>query len=214
MKPGQHREGYCKDIRRLGNKIKASENVPRLALARGGILGVCFAMTRSVAAIVVQKLNHRVMFHHLSQLVVLRLGLALRRRAVGWSLLLGLALSWVPLFLSGILPSQAVEVGAVVNPRQAHGGWVTDQAELLSSDAEAQLNALLSQLESVNGAEVAVVTVPDVAPSPSPKAFTTELFNAWGIGKEGQDNGVLVMVSRGDRPVPILRGQKRAIAIQ
>ena len=100
----------------------------------------------------------------------------------------------------------AVTVADVPNPRQANNGWVTDQADLLSDDAEVQLNALLSQLAAVDGAEVAVVTVTDVAPSPSPKAFTTELFNTWGIGKEGQDNGVLVMVSRGDRRVEIETG--------
>lgn len=49
------------------------------------------------------------------------------------------------------------------------------------------------------------MTVPDVAPS-LPKAFTTELFNAWEIGKKGKDNGVLVMVSKGDRRVEIETG--------
>ncbi|PZD73713.1 hypothetical protein C1752_01716 [Acaryochloris thomasi RCC1774] len=108
--------------------------------------------------------------------------------------------------LALVLPSTAIQISDVVNPRQANGGWVSDQANLLSDNAEAQLNALLTQLEENNGAEVAVVTVPDVAPSASPKAFTTELFNTWGIGKEGQDNGVLVMVSKGDRRVEIETG--------
>ncbi|MEO0375604.1 MAG: TPM domain-containing protein [Cyanobacteria bacterium P01_A01_bin.17] len=105
-----------------------------------------------------------------------------------------------------MLPSTAIQVSDVVNPRQANSGWVSDQANLLSDSAEAHLNALLTELEASNGAEVAVVTVPDVAPSSSPRAFTTELFNAWEIGKKGQDNGVLVMVSKGDRRVEIETG--------
>lgn len=103
------------------------------------------------------------------------------------------------------LPSTAIQVSDVTNPRQA-GGWVTDQANLLSNSAEQQLNALLIQLEASSEIEVAVVTVPDVAPFESPKAFTSELFNTWGIGKQGQDNGVLVMVSKGDRRVEIETG--------
>jgi len=125
--------------------------------------------------------------------LVLSFGLSLALSLTGWP-------------TQGLEPGLAVEVSSVVNPRQANNGWVADQADLLSDNAEAQLNALLAQLEASNGAEVAVVTVPDVAPSPSPKAFTTELFNTWGIGKEGQDNGVLVMVSKGDRRVEIETG--------
>jgi uncharacterized membrane protein YgcG len=48
-----------------------------------------------------------------------------------------------------------------------------------------------------------VVTVDDTAPAFSPKAFTTELFNYWGISKKGQDNGVLFLIPLGDRRVEI-----------
>lgn len=117
------------------------------------------------------------------------------------SLGLSVLLAVVPLW-----PSTAIPVSSVKNPRQANGGWVGDQANLLSDSAETQLNALLTKLEASSEIEVAVVTVPDVAPSKSPKAFTSELFNTWGIGKQGQDNGVLMMVSKGDRRVEIETG--------
>ncbi|MDJ0703771.1 MAG: TPM domain-containing protein [Leptolyngbyaceae cyanobacterium MO_188.B28] len=104
------------------------------------------------------------------------------------------------------LPGLAVTIEEVPNPREVYGGWVTDMAEILQPETEIQLNQLIDQLEAQNGAEMAVVTVPDTSPADSPKIFTTELFNYWGIGKKGQDNGVLFLISVGDRRVEIETG--------
>jgi uncharacterized protein len=104
------------------------------------------------------------------------------------------------------LPTQALTVKEVPNPRQISGNWVTDSAEILSPGTEAQLNQMINQLESKNGAEIAVVTVPETKSAASPKEFATELFNYWHIGKKGQDNGVLFLISKGDRRVEIETG--------
>lgn len=117
-----------------------------------------------------------------------------------WASSLGLIVFLAP------LPSWAVTVQQVPNPRQVTGGWVSDMAGILSETTEAQLNQTLSQLEAANGSEMAVVTVPETAPSASPKAFATELFDDWKIGKPGQDNGVLFLVSVSDRRVEIETG--------
>jgi len=100
----------------------------------------------------------------------------------------------------------AVDVKDVPNPRQINNTWVTDMAGILDEPTEAQLNSVISQLERSNGTEIAVVTVPETAPSASPKEFTTALFNYWGIGKKGQDNGALFLISKGDRRVEIETG--------
>lgn len=104
------------------------------------------------------------------------------------------------------LPSQAITVRDVPNPRQTSGGWVTDSAQILKPETEAQLNQMINQLEATNGAEIAVVTVPETKPAATPKVFATELFNYWHIGKKGQDNGVLFLISKGDRRVEIETG--------
>ena len=65
---------------------------------------------------------------------------------------------------------------------------------------------MISELEAKNGAEIAIVTVQETSPSASPKAFTTELFNYWGIGKKDGNNGVLYLISVGDRRVEIETG--------
>ncbi len=109
------------------------------------------------------------------------------------------------LSLSPHIPSRAIPVSNVPNPRQDNG-WVMDMADLLSPDSETKLNQMITALEDTNGAEITVVTVPDTKPSTSPKAFATELFNTWGIGKERVDDGVLFLVSKNERRTEIETG--------
>ncbi|MEG4962919.1 MULTISPECIES: TPM domain-containing protein [unclassified Microcoleus] len=104
------------------------------------------------------------------------------------------------------LTSQAITVQKVPNPRQLNNTWVTDKANILSDSTETQLNQMISDLEAKNGSEIAVVTVLDTKPSATPKAFVTELFNFWGIGKKGTNNGVLLLISSGERRVQIETG--------
>lgn len=113
---------------------------------------------------------------------------------------LGVAVTALPLH------AWAVPYQQVPNPRQQNGGWVTDMANVLSPQTETQLNQLITDLEAKNGSEIAVVTVPNTAPSASPKAFATSLFNRWGIGKQAENNGVLFLISKGDRRVEIETG--------
>jgi len=102
--------------------------------------------------------------------------------------------------------SQAITVQEVPNPRQVNNTWVTDKANILSDSTETQLNQMISDLEAKNGSEIAVVTVADTKPSATPKAFATELFNSWAIGKKGKNNGVLLLISSGERRVQIETG--------
>jgi uncharacterized protein len=104
------------------------------------------------------------------------------------------------------LTSLAVTIQDVPNPRQMAGEWVSDLANLLDTQMEMQLNQAISELEEDEGIEIAVVTVPDTSPSSSSNDFATQLFKYWGIGKQGQNNGVLLLVSKGDRQVEIKTG--------
>jgi uncharacterized protein len=103
------------------------------------------------------------------------------------------------------LPVYAVEIQNVPNPRTSQV-WVTDMENILSPETEAQINRIITELEAKNGTEIVVVTVPNTAPSATPKEFTTALFNYWKIGKKDIDNGVLFMISKGDRRVEIETG--------
>jgi uncharacterized protein len=110
------------------------------------------------------------------------------------------------MLLTASSSSLAATVEEVPNPRQANRGWVADTANILNAATENKLNQTISQLEAKNGTEIAVLTVPNTAPSETPKAFATQLFNHWKIGKATQNNGVLFLISKGDRRVEIETG--------
>lgn len=108
--------------------------------------------------------------------------------------------------ISFAYPARAVKVQEVPNPQQVNRSWVSDAANLLTPQTKAQLNQMISDLEVKNGSELVVVTVPQTVPSATPKEFATSLFNYWKIGKKGQNNGVLLLISKGDRRVEIETG--------
>lgn len=96
-----------------------------------------------------------------------------------------------------------VSVADVPSPRPSH--WVTDQANVLGTETEAELDALAEELHTARGIELAVVTVDDVAGTP--KQFATQLFNTWGIGSAQTNNGVLVLLVMKKRRLEIETGR-------
>ena len=104
------------------------------------------------------------------------------------------------------LPVYALNVEDVPNPRQTHGGWVTDTASILNDETKNHLNKKISRLESKNGVEIAIVTVSETSSEPTPKLFATKLFNYWGIGKAQENNGMLFLVSANEHRVEIETG--------
>jgi uncharacterized protein len=81
-------------------------------------------------------------------------------------------------------------------------GFVNDYAGLLSTNAKAELNAKLTQLEKDTGAEVAVVTIKSLE-GDSIEDYAVRLFEKWGIGKKTVNNGVLLLVALNDRKMRI-----------
>ena len=104
------------------------------------------------------------------------------------------------------LISHAIDISEIPNPRVTNGTWVSDTANIISDRTEEQINRQIDLLDATNGTEIAVVTVTETKPAASPKEFTTQLFNTWKIGKAGQNNGMLVLVSVADKRVEIETG--------
>jgi uncharacterized protein len=81
-------------------------------------------------------------------------------------------------------------------------GYVDDFANIISEQVEYKIEGLLSSLEKVTTAQVAVVTVSSIAPYDI-ELYAVKLFETWGIGKKGKDNGVLLLVAVKERKVRI-----------
>lgn len=81
-------------------------------------------------------------------------------------------------------------------------GWVNDFAGALNSSQRAKLTSLLEEVEKKTGAEVAVVVLDTTKPLDI-QTYAVELFEKWGIGKRGKDNGLLLLVALKDRKMKI-----------
>ena len=71
-------------------------------------------------------------------------------------------------------------------------GPVNDFANVISAAEENQLRAILTELQQKTGAAVVVVTLPSLDGGQIDD-FSTRLFERWGIGQKGKDNGVLLL---------------------
>ena len=86
-------------------------------------------------------------------------------------------------------------VQSIPNPKQqGHEHYVSDPDHNLSSATIAQLDAISSAIEKKNGSEFAIVVVNDYMGG-SDFEFALNLFNHWGIGKLGANNGLLLFLS-------------------
>lgn len=113
------------------------------------------------------------------------------------------ALSAVGLACAALLLAGSIEpLTAIPNPRMRDGTWVTDLAGALRPDTIARLNDTIGGFERTTTGEMAVVVVRSLDGAPIEDA-AARLFELWGIGKRGKDNGLLLLWSTGDRRVRV-----------
>lgn len=81
-------------------------------------------------------------------------------------------------------------------------GRVVDQANLLDATARDRLETRLAAHEAAGGDQVVVVTLKALG-GESIEEYGVGLGRHWGIGQEGKDNGVLLIVAPEEREVRI-----------
>lgn len=100
------------------------------------------------------------------------------------------------------LPARAESPADVPNPQAARRSFVADNAEVLDASTERQLDDLINGVKRKTGAEIAVVTVRNLGGS-NVEDFANQLFNRWGIGRQNNDDGVLILAAIADRKLRI-----------
>lgn len=63
------------------------------------------------------------------------------------------------------------------------------------------MSRLAEAVERATGAQIAVAVVDSIAPYGSVEQYSIALAEAWGIGRAGEDDGVLLLLSMGERQV-------------
>lgn len=104
----------------------------------------------------------------------------------------------------------AVTAAADIPSVPEDGRLIADLAGIIHEADEQALSAFLEQVLEQCQVPIAVVTIrrmSDYDPgSPSIESFARRWFDTWGIGYRGSNNGVLVIVSSGDRKARIELG--------
>lgn len=79
-------------------------------------------------------------------------------------------------------------------------------ADVLDSSDMATIERYGQALEEATGAQAIAVAV-NFLDGMDPADYATDLINTWGIGQKGEDNGVVVLLARGDRKIQIGTGK-------
>jgi uncharacterized protein len=106
-----------------------------------------------------------------------------------------LAFCWVLLFASGSLRAELVPVPALQHR-------VTDLTQTLTPEQQSQLEAKLASFEQQKGSQIAVLIVPSTKPEEI-EQYSIRVVDAWKLGREKPDDGVLLLVAKDDRKMRI-----------
>ncbi len=79
---------------------------------------------------------------------------------------------------------------------------VTDLTQTLSPEQQSQLESKLAAFEQEKGSQIAVLIVPTTAPE-AIEQFSIRVTDSWKLGREKQDDGVLLLVAKDDRKMRI-----------
>lgn len=85
-------------------------------------------------------------------------------------------------------------------------GHVNDYAAMLSPARAAALEQQLSDFERSDSTQIVVLTVPTLG-GEILEEFSIKVAEAWKIGQKGVDNGVILLVAKGERKVRIEVGR-------
>ncbi len=84
-----------------------------------------------------------------------------------------------------------------------HTGYpVNDYANVISSYYERKINNLAMELLQKTGTAIVIATVDNINDM-SLEQYCTRLFQKWGIGKKGEDKGLLIFLAMKERKVRI-----------
>jgi len=96
--------------------------------------------------------------------------------------------------------AQTYTLETVPNTKLINNSYVSNPDGLLSEGAVSQINLLLDSLEKKTTAQVAVVILRSIGGADHIE-FAQKLFEKWGIGKSGKDNGLLILYIEDQRTI-------------
>lgn len=103
--------------------------------------------------------------------------------------------------LTGCTTSEKIPI-----PTVEENVYIYDEDDVIDDDVEKTLNDMLVELEEKTDVEFAVISIESLLDR-SIEKYANNLFNTLGIGKKGEDNGLLLLFSRSDEKVRLEIGR-------
>jgi uncharacterized protein len=85
-------------------------------------------------------------------------------------------------------------------------GYINDYAGMISPSAKSKIEEGLKAFEQSDSTQVVVLTIPSLE-GENIEEFSIKVAEAWKIGQQQKDNGILLMVSKQDRKIRIEVGR-------
>ncbi|HSI43035.1 MAG TPA: YgcG family protein [Methylotenera sp.] len=105
------------------------------------------------------------------------------------------ALCTLLVFISGSVQAELAAIPALKTR-------VTDLTQTLTAEQQNQLESKLANFEQQKGSQIAVLIVPTTQPEDIAQ-YSIRVAESWKLGREKQDDGILVLVAKDDRKMRI-----------
>ena len=88
----------------------------------------------------------------------------------------------------------------------SRGTAVNDFAKVIDPANAAKMESMAQEIMQKTGTAVVVATVPELGPNEEITLYVSGLYKAWGIGKKGEDKGVLIFLAVKERQIRVETG--------
>ena len=117
------------------------------------------------------------------------------------TLVLGIMMLSIIIAISGCVTEQSIII-----PEAQQDIYVYDQDDCINDEIEVEINSMIRELKQKTHAEFAIVSISSLN-GYTIEEYANELFNTLEIGKQGSDNGVLLLFSKSDERVRLEIGR-------
>lgn len=90
-------------------------------------------------------------------------------------------------------------------PPPPRGEWVVDRTGMVSGGTIAELNRIAESVDASGAGQLGVLIV-STTNGTKPRDFATGVFNSWGVGHAGSNDGILLFIAVSDRKAEIILG--------
>ncbi len=84
--------------------------------------------------------------------------------------------------------------------------FLSDYAAIVLDKDEPNINSIIRRYKKTTGVEIAILTIPTLGEEIDLEEYAQVLFDTWGVGERGANNGILIIISTEDEMLRVQPG--------